>query len=113
MEMLRREPHPVQELALAKRNYARICGPRGFCGPFINEGYYDSFPDEIWHGIGDCVWCANSCSVAAEVEKRELRERSRAGEWPFPVVEPGGMLPALRLEQAPVREVDELFDRAD
>jgi hypothetical protein len=72
-----REPHPITDPAIAAANHDTICGPRGYCGPFINEAYYTAFPDGLWHGIGDCSLCGNSCSVATEHEKERLANERR------------------------------------
>src|SRR5690606_17259051 len=30
-----------------------LCLQRGHCGPFLNRGVYDAFPDPRWHGMGE------------------------------------------------------------
>lgn len=65
-----RTPHPIQDPAVADHNRRTICEIRGFCGPFINEHYYNDFLDPIWRGTGECVVCCNTCNVAVEHEKR-------------------------------------------
>ncbi len=70
-----RKPHPVQDRSIADRNRRTICQVRGFCGPFINEEYYNDFPDPIWRGTGECLVCCNTCNSAVETEKRIAAER--------------------------------------
>lgn len=41
-----------------------VCLQRGFCGPFINQGVYDAFPDPRWHGMGECVHCHSTVKVS-------------------------------------------------
>ena len=72
-----REPHPVRDPAIAAVTHQRICGARGYCGPFINVAFYAAFPDPIWHGMGDCILCGNSCRVETEQAKQRRAERER------------------------------------
>ncbi|HEX6924561.1 MAG TPA: hypothetical protein VF167_04000 [Longimicrobiaceae bacterium] len=73
-----RERHPVRGLHQALENYGRICEARGYCGPFINEEFYNAFPDPMWRGCGECVVCGSTCLVAHEEEKRRIAEGLRA-----------------------------------
>jgi hypothetical protein len=66
---LLRIPHPIQNHRIADHNRRTTCDIRGYCGPFINEGYYNDFPDPMWKGTGECVVCCNTCNVAGEREK--------------------------------------------
>ena len=71
--LLAREPHPITDLETAMENGRLICQPRGYCGPFINEGFYDAFPDPMWQGKGDCVLCGTTCDVGThEVARAEV-----------------------------------------
>lgn len=63
-------PHPVQSQEAADRNRKGICETRGYCGPFVNQDYYASFPDSRWWGMGECVVCCNTCNVSIEQAKR-------------------------------------------
>lgn len=65
-----RQPHPVQDHHQAMENFRLICGVRGYCGPFINEAFYNAFPDPLWHGYGECVVCCSTCLVDQEEQKR-------------------------------------------
>ena len=42
------------------------CESRGYCGPFANQGFYESFPDAFWHGMGECVHCGTTRRVDEE-----------------------------------------------
>ena len=64
-----RIPHPVTSYLQAQRNRREICDRRGYCGPFINCGVYDAYPDPIWHGCGECVHCCGTRRVADEEAK--------------------------------------------
>jgi hypothetical protein len=68
-------PHPINDQAVADRNRRMICEVRGYCGPFINLAYYNQFPDEAWHGKGECIICCNTCSV--DLEEKKQRETSQ------------------------------------
>ena len=70
-----RVPHPVTSAHEARLNGRNICDARGFCGPFINCEVYDTFPDPIWHGCGDCVHCCGTRNVAEEKAKQEQAAR--------------------------------------
>jgi hypothetical protein len=59
-------------------NYQRLCGARGYCGPFINEEFYNAFPDPLWHGYGECALCCSTCLVAHEEMKRQRAEQARS-----------------------------------
>lgn len=72
-----RIPHPVRSLSLADRYRARVCEVRGYCGPFLNTDYYDAYPDPLWHGMGDCLFCCSTLLVAQEDRKRLLRQGGR------------------------------------
>lgn len=74
-----RVPHPVWSLSQADANRARICEARGYCGPFLNTDYYDAYPDPLWHGMGECLFCCSTVLVAAEELKRRLRGEAIAG----------------------------------
>jgi hypothetical protein len=65
--------HFVARERLPARNAvgARACERRGYCGPFLNEAYYDAFPEPLWHGMGDCAQCGTTRKVG--------RERPRTG----------------------------------
>lgn len=64
--LLVREPHPVMDVETAMQNAELICQPRGYCGPFINQGFYDAFPDPLWNGKADCAVCGTTCDVATQ-----------------------------------------------
>lgn len=70
MIVVERVPHPVASYAEAQRNRREICDRRGYCGPFINSAVYDTFPDPVWHGCGECVNCCGTRKIAEEEEKR-------------------------------------------
>jgi hypothetical protein len=72
-------PHPIRDQRIADRNRRTTCEVRGYCGPFINESFYDSFPDPLWRGTGECVVCCNTCNVGMEKEKERL---ARMAETP-------------------------------
>ena len=72
--LLAREPHPVPDQLTAARNGRQVCRTRGYCGPFINQAYYDAFPDTLWTGKGDCVLCGSTCDVSSEERARALRD---------------------------------------
>lgn len=55
-------------------NHRNQCGVRGYCGPFINEDFYNAFPDPFWHGYGECAVCCGTCLVAREELKRQIAE---------------------------------------
>ena len=65
-------PHPIQDQQVADHNRRTICEVRGYCGPFINQLYYDQFPDPIWRGTGECIVCCNTCNVEVEEGKQRL-----------------------------------------
>ena len=75
--LLARERHPVVDPDIAMQNAMLVCHPRGYCGPFINQDYYDAFPDAVWHGMGDCATCGTTRKVAPELIKA-MRLRSAA-----------------------------------
>lgn len=62
--------HPVRTYQAALRNRQLICDPRGYCGPFINQRFYDAFPDPEWHGMGECIHCRNVLMTVPELLKR-------------------------------------------
>lgn len=64
--LLVREAHPVQDAETARQNAELICQPRGYCGPFVNEDFYDAFPDALWNGKGECALCGTTCDVATQ-----------------------------------------------
>lgn len=64
--LLVREPHPIADAETAFQNGQLICQPRGYCGPFVNQGFYDAFPDPLWNGKGDCAVCGSTCDVATQ-----------------------------------------------
>lgn len=66
-----REARPVRDRETATQNGLLACRPRGYCGPFINRDYYDSFPDPLWSGKGDCLLCGSTCDVAAQEALRD------------------------------------------
>lgn len=68
--LLAREPHPVLDPEIAKQNAMLVCHPRGYCGPFINQDYYDAFPDALWNGKGDCVLCGSTQHIATHEAAR-------------------------------------------
>jgi hypothetical protein len=72
LRIITKVPHPVQDQRVADQNRRTTCDVRGYCGPFVNESYYDSFPDPLWRGTGECVVCCNTCNVALEEEKRRV-----------------------------------------
>ena len=65
-------PHPIQDQEVADHNRRTVCEFRGYCGPFINQSYYNQFPDPVWQGTGECIFCCNTCNVAAEEEKQRI-----------------------------------------
>ncbi len=67
-----RKPHPIRDYRRAVENHRTICGVRGYCGPFLNEEFYNAFPDPMWNGYGECVVCCSTCLVTEE--KRKMRE---------------------------------------
>ena len=69
-----RQRHPIQDHRQAMENYRMQCGVRGYCGPFINEEFYNAFPDPLWHGYGECAVCCNTSLVAREELKRQRAE---------------------------------------
>jgi hypothetical protein len=71
-------PHPIQDQRIADRNRRTICEVRGYCGPFINQAFYEKFPDPLWRGTGECVVCCNTCNVELELEKRRRALRAPA-----------------------------------
>ena len=58
-------------LAAAMENRRSICEPRGYCGPFVDEGYFARFPDRFWHGTANCIHCGNTVNVGDELDKWE------------------------------------------
>jgi hypothetical protein len=66
----RRQAHPITSLEQAQHNRLTICQVRGYCGPFINQQLYDSFPDPIWRGSGECVVCCDTRNVQEEEAKQ-------------------------------------------
>jgi hypothetical protein len=62
-------------------NFRMHCSVRGYCGPFINEEFYNSFPDPLWHGYGECVVCCSTCLIAREEAKRQ-DAKNAAGALP-------------------------------
>ena len=68
--LLVREAHPVADLETAMENARVICQPRGYCGPFVNQSFYDAFPDPLWNGKGDCAVCGSTCDVTTQEELR-------------------------------------------
>lgn len=70
--MLTREAHPVLDVETAMQNRALVCQPRGYCGPFINEEFYDAYPDPLWAGKGDCALCGSTADVATHRTRRAL-----------------------------------------
>ena len=75
-------PHPIQDQQIADHNRRTICEVRGYCGPFINQIYYDQFPDPVWRGTGECIVCCNTCNV--EVEEAKQRSATSAPPRPAP-----------------------------
>jgi hypothetical protein len=68
--LLTRAPHPIEDLETAMQNGLLVCQPRGYCGPFINQDFYDAFPDPLWNGKGDCMLCGSTCDVETQEELR-------------------------------------------
>ena len=77
-----RQSHPVQDPHQAIENHRMICGVRGYCGPFINEAFYNAFPDAMWHGYGECTVCCSTCLIEQEELKRQRIESAAAGAQP-------------------------------
>jgi len=75
-KLLLRERHPIADPHVAAQNALLVCRPRGYCGPFINQEYYNAFPDSLWNGKGDCVLCGSTRDVARE---EALRDRVLRG----------------------------------
>lgn len=71
-------PHPIQDQRVADLNRRTICEVRGYCGPFINQSYYETFPDPLWRGTGECLVCCNTCNVELEEEKQGRIARAAA-----------------------------------
>jgi hypothetical protein len=65
-----RKPHPIRDYRLAVENHRTICGVRGYCGPFLNEEFYNAFPDPTWEGYGECVVCCSTCLIREEERKK-------------------------------------------
>ena len=42
--LLTRQEHPIVDVETAMQNGLLVCQPRGYCGPFINQDFYDAFP---------------------------------------------------------------------
>ena len=70
--------------------YRMTCEVRGYCGPFINQEFYNSFPDPMWHGYGECVVCCSTCIVAQEALKRTRVEGTGPRHDAAPLPTPGG-----------------------
>jgi len=68
-----REPHPIRDFRRALENNRLVCGVRGYCGPFLNEAFYNAFPDPMWAGYGECLVCCSTCLVEDEEKKRKGR----------------------------------------
>jgi hypothetical protein len=71
-----RKPHPIRDYRRAVENHRTICGVRGYCGPFLNEEFYNAFPDPTWEGYGECVVCCSTCLIREE--ERKSREVANA-----------------------------------
>jgi hypothetical protein len=69
VQCVKRVSHPIRSLREAQLNRLNICQVRGYCGPFINQEVYDSFPDPIWRGSAECVVCCDTRNVAEEEAK--------------------------------------------
>lgn len=50
-----------------------VCRTRGYCGPFVNQTYYNSLT--IWAGFGDCVECG--CTVPIPRSDRGMESLGR------------------------------------
>lgn len=50
-----------------------VCMARGYCGPFLNQVYYDSLA--AWRGFGDCVECG--CTVPIPRGERGMDSLAR------------------------------------
>jgi hypothetical protein len=59
--------HERQPIRLDADRSGSPCEARGHCGPFVNEAYYNAFPEPLWHGMGDCVQCGTTRIVADEL----------------------------------------------
>jgi hypothetical protein len=62
---------PVRQKVHTLRHGAAVCEARGHCGPFVNQAFYDAFPDSIWHGMGDCLVCGSTRLIGHETEEAE------------------------------------------
>lgn len=63
MNLVTLERQPVRPL---RQEGPSLCDLRGHCGPFVNEGYYNAFPEPFWHGMGDCLHCGTTRMVESE-----------------------------------------------
>lgn len=70
------EPGSVPERGDADHRYLSVCRVRGFCGPFVNQMYYESLT--IWAGFGDCVECG--CTVPIPRSRRGMESLGRVIE---------------------------------
>lgn len=68
--LLVRVPVPVVDPGVAQENRRLVCDARGYCGPFVNQDFYDRFCDELWHGMAECAQCGNTVRPRSEETKR-------------------------------------------
>jgi hypothetical protein len=59
-----------RESVVTPRAGSHVCEARGHCGPFVNQAFYDAFPETLWHGMGDCVNCGTTRKVEREYRKQ-------------------------------------------
>lgn len=90
--MIHTELGPAPARGRSDHPYYLVCAARGFCGPFVNQMYYDSLT--VWSGFGDCVECG--CTVPIPRNGRGLESLGSfveailppAAHWPLPRVVP-------------------------
>ena len=76
-------PQWVSGLALQidrEDRYHPVCRVRGYCGPFVNQTYYNSLA--VWAGFGDCVECG--CTVPVPRGERGMESLGRVIEAIIP-----------------------------
>lgn len=65
--ILVRQPVPLRLPVGAERGPS-LCESRGHCGPFVNQAYYNAFPEPMWRDMGDCVECGTTCHVVEHLQ---------------------------------------------
>ena len=61
-----------------------LCERRGYCGPFVNQAYFNSL--EAWAGFGICVECG--CTVPVPHGERSFAALDRLSELHTPAPRP-------------------------